>query len=1098
MISNNYDENYDENYDKSYNKNDKNLIILLHKKIAFFKDIVQNTIIFVKQNNKLDILGISELSLCVDNLQDISKKINIIENKLNNDIIIKTDYLINELQIVNNELSVIMKNYGTQNLEELLLICFGNTKVFDNRIQEMKYELLKKYFHPISYKIINKNVDSNNKKTTNKQVKFDNFYVNDTIKNLDCSDINLSYKQFHVKVYGLKIYIYNYVCKKGIIIYGIMDDIIIDFLNNKYILDKIDSINKNAPDTLDILHDERFCQFIQSLTIKDFLMYNDNLDYYNKYIGYNTKLNNIKQKTISQNIKDFISDDTFAKRTTLIILLVNSTNYENLYLAYLLYDLLSNDTNGNIDTEEQKMLLDSFPWYIKKIFKKAMKKTIQYTNQLSNFDINKIPLEQQICLLKANDCVKEKAMMKLKEIKSKSEDSGSKARQYLDGLLKIPFYIYKSEPILNLMEIIKNDFNNIYRKYDFKKIYTEIVNKDNYTSLEIIKYINMLKQNILSIICAGTDKKSFLENILLNNEKKKILEISYGLNKILTNSGILSECDDKHVKKTKSYIKYNIIDSLTECIKNGLILDVIKIFETDIKNINDFHFNLLLDILDIEKNIEKIFDYMKNVKTILDKSVHGHDKAKKQIERIISQWINGEQKGNCFGFEGSPGVGKTTLAKGLSECLKDENGISRPFSLIMMGGDANSSHLVGHSYTYVGSTWGQIVQILIDKKCMNPIILIDEVDKISRTEHGKEITGILTHLLDPTQNDSFQDKYFSGIDLDLSKVLFILSYNDAELIDKILLDRIHRIKFDSLSIDDKIVICNKHLLPEIYKNIGLEDMIYFPEETLKFVIEEYTLEPGVRKLKEKLFEIVGEINLNILKNIRTNYEIPFTITIEDIKNDYFKDKREIKIQKIHNENVNYMINGMYANSYNQGGVLAFQACFTPANYFLEIILTGNQKEVMKEGMILSKNLAWNLTDFNTQTKIIKKYNNAKNNCIYGININAVGLSIPKDGPSATSTICVLIYALLNNLKIKHFFAMTGEVSLDGKITEIGGLEYKIIGSIKNGVKEIVFPKENERDFNKFYEKYKEKDIIKDILFHSVSTIQEVFDLILIK
>ena len=276
-------------------------------------------------------------------------------------------------------------------------------------------------------------------------------------------------------------------------------------------------------------------------------------------------------------------------------------------------------------------------------------------------------------------------------------------------------------------------------------------------------------------------------------------------------------------------------------------------------NNNNINNNLLIELSSIEQNINKITDYMKNVKIILDKTVHGHQNAKKQIERIISQWINGEQKGNCLGFEGLPGVGKTTFARGLSECLKDENNVSRPFSLIMMGGDANGSHLVGHSYTYVGSTWGQIVQIIIDKKCMNPIILIDEVDKISRTEHGKEITGILTHLLDPTQNDSFQDKYFSGIDLDLSKVLFILSYNDVDVIDKVLLDRIHRIKFDSLPIEDKLEICNKHLLPEIYRNVGLEGMIYFSDETITFIIEEYTLEPGVRKLKEKLYEIVSEI-----------------------------------------------------------------------------------------------------------------------------------------------------------------------------------------------------------------------------------------------
>jgi hypothetical protein len=131
-----------------------------------------------------------------------------------------------------------------------------------------------------------------------------------------------------------------------------------------------------------------------------------------------------------------------------------------------LYDLLSNDVNGKIDTEEQILLYDSFPWSIKQIFKKAMKNTIKYTNELSNFDMNKIPLEQQICLLKASDNVKEKAMLKLKEIKSKTEDSGSKARQYLDGLLKIPFSIYKKEPILHIMNIVRNQFKDLYIKYN--------------------------------------------------------------------------------------------------------------------------------------------------------------------------------------------------------------------------------------------------------------------------------------------------------------------------------------------------------------------------------------------------------------------------------------------------------------------------------------------------------------------------------------------------------------------------------------------------------------------------------------------------------
>ena len=177
-------------------------------------------------------------------------------------------------------------------------------------------------------------------------------------------------------------------------------------------------------------------------------------------------------------------------------------------------------------------------------------------------------------------------------------------------------------------------------------------------------------------------------------------------------------------------------------------------------------------IYNIKNLSDKIIKYTKEIKKSLDNSIHGHKNAKRQIERIIGQWINGELTGYCFGFEGPPGIGKTSLAKyGLSNCLKDDEGESRPFALIAMGGSSNASTLAGHNYTYVGSTWGRIVDILIEKKCMNPIIFIDELDKVSRTEHGKEIIGILTHLVDGTQNNCFQDKYFSGVDLDLSKAL---------------------------------------------------------------------------------------------------------------------------------------------------------------------------------------------------------------------------------------------------------------------------------------------------------------------------------------
>jgi len=1067
-------------------KQNCDVLPLVERKIDFFKDIIQKTIIHVQKNKVLDILGISDVSTCIEKLGELSKKIEEIQNAS----IIPTDNIINSLQLINNDLSSLLKNYGTESLEDLLLICFGNNnKITTTDIECHKFDLLKKYFHPTSYKVIPKKEDSKKKDD-----------VDDKTENLSCFDVVSIYKQFHMKVYGMKVFVYCNTLKKNIVIYGIVDDIIIEFLNNKFILNKIKNIKDNLPNDLEC-NNESFNKFLSSLTLKDFLIYENEKDIYNKFAGTITQNNLIKQKQISQAVKDFISDDMYGKRNTLINLLVRSFHYDNQYLAYLLYDLLSNDANGNVDTQDQTKLFDSFPWSIKQLFKQAMKKTIQYTNELSNFDINKIPLEQQICLLKASDSVKEKAMMKLKEVKAKSEDSGSKARQYLDGLLKIPFGVYKREPILNIMELVRSSFKDLYKKYNINKIFPEIKQKDKYTSLEVVKYLRKIQGNNVT-----TDENQQLEKIkeyLTAGDKKKLTANIKSLDNILK----------KYSKKTSKYSHLNkeelsqliitIIDSYIEGsddVSKKIIDDIISRFDS-YANMNPMLNNLEIknDIEKINDNMKIIKNYMSEVKVTLDKAVHGHEKAKKQIERIIGQWINGEQDGYCFGFEGPPGVGKTSLSKcGISNCLKDDNGNPRPFAMIQMGGDSNGSTLHGHNYTYVGSTWGSIVQILIDKKCMNPIIFIDEVDKISRTEHGKEIVGILTHLLDPAQNDCFQDKYFTGIDLDLSKALFILSYNDVELIDKILLDRVHRIKFDSLSLEDKLTICNSHILPEVYKKMGLEDTIYFSDEVLKFIIDEYTAESGVRKLKEILFEIVGEINLDLFKHTDKDFDLPIEISIDDIKTKYFKDKRPTKIYKIHNESKVGVINALWANQIGQGGVLPIQASFIPSNKFLDLVLTGSMGDIMKESINVSLTNAWNLTSSERQKYLIEKFNNIKNNTICGIHIHCPDISTKKDGPSATTAFTVLIYSLLNDIKIKNYFGITGETHFGLFLTEIGGLREKLINSIKSGIKEFIFPKENQRDFDKIMEKYKDNKIIEGIRFHSIEHIDEALNLLLDK
>jgi len=1121
MSNNNIDFINFSNSQKSVN----DILLAISKKIDFFKDLIQKTILFIQKNKNLEIISISEATQCIEKLGELIIKLDEIDTSN------KTEEVINNLQLINNELSGLFKNYGTENLEDLLLICFGSAnKLANSPVEYEKFELLKKYFHPISYKVINKKDKENiNDLNENKSL-----LVNEERNNnFNCHYVSNIYKQFYLKVYGLKIYINSNILKKNLIIFGYCDPVIIDFFKNKYITNKIKLLNDNLISSNEYTI-ETFELFVKSLTLNDFLI-NDNIcDIYKKFNGILTHNQLLKQKQISTLIKEFNNDDLFNKRSTLIDLLIKSVNYDNLYLAYLLYDLLSNDNNGKIDSTEQTLLYDSFPWIIKEKFKYAMKKTIQYTNELSNFDINKIPLEQQICLLKTNDSVKEKAMMKLKEVKAKSEDSGTKARQYLDGLLKIPFGVYKKEPIFSLMNSIKLNFKNLINNYNLPSIYSSIIAKDNYTNLEILYYLDLLKDNNK---LSNINKLELLKNYLVNGVKNQLLTNLKILINICNNYSLdYSKYTNLSKEQLKNYI-LNLFDKLVqtknEDLLNNLIneFSLININNSNILNNND-KFNKSLQVIDDQ--FKSIKNYMNDVRKTLDKAIHGHSKAKNQIENIIGQWINGQQQGYCFGFEGPPGLGKTTLAKkGLSNCLKDEDGISRPFAMIQMGGETNGSTLHGHNYTYVGSTWGSIVQILIDKKCMNPIIYIDEVDKISKTEHGKEIIGILTHLLDPAQNDCFQDKYFNGIDIDLSKALFILSYNDRDAIDKILLDRVHIIKFDNLSLEDKLIIAKEHILPDIYKKMGLQSMINIDDNVIKFLIDEYTLESGVRKLKELLFEIIGELNLEFLKNNNfiNDFAIPINLTIDLIKNKYLKDKHEIKIKKIHAYPTIGIINGLWANSLGKGGIIPIQTSWRPSTSFLSLNLTGMQGDVMKESMNVALTLAWDLTP--SQQKILicsnanlvsqnnqnnQIYQNNQNNQIYqnsqnnentqtnqtnqqlnnyGIHIHCPENSVPKDGPSAGSAITIALYSLFNSLKIRNDVAITGEICLNGNVSEIGGLELKLLGGLKAGIKEFIFPNDNKKDYLTFKEKYKNIYNLEQIKFYSVENIQQIIEILFI-
>jgi len=1077
------------------NSSSTNIIDLLKNQIHYFQDLIQKTIISIQKYKYFDILGPNELNSGIHKLEKIYKTLSNNIEILNNNNNPNIDIITYNIDNIRNELNSIFKSYGTDNMHDLLNVVFGDDYLNTINWDIEKYSLIEKYFHPINFKTINWKTDrtNNSDEIIEKNRIIEDKLIVETSNNLECFDLCRTNDNFHIKVYGIKIAIHSEKHKKTLIVAGLIDDLLISCINNHFITNKItqlfieyNNINiDSSSNNCEYVNDKIIDRYIDSLTLKDFLVYSSD-ELIKKCQNHINQLLLIKQKNISEAVTDFMNTDLYSKRTTIIQLLLKSDEHEFEYLAYLLYDLLSNDNNGNIDTTEQTILFDALPWKVKIFFKEAMKQTIKYTNNLSNIDNSKIPLEQQICLLKTSDSVKEKAMNKLKEIKGKNDDSGCKARNYLDGLLKIPFGIYKEEWILTTMNDIKENFKQLVETVS-KIDNTFTIDTNKLTNIKIKNTCSYIKSEyIINIIEKITD------NLILNYTPDKRDDLIVNICNI---NNIIKKNNIKTTKLIHSGKKINFMKNQIKefILNNNSNTNLIKQL-SNIKNIQNIYIadNIIQSIESIEHKWYNINNYMNNVNDTLNDAVHGHDKVKVQIEQIIAQWINGKQTGYCFGFEGPPGIGKTSLAKkGLAKCLTDKNGVARPFTFIAIGGQDNGSILSGHNYTYVGSEWGKIVDILIKNKCMNPIFFIDELDKVSKTEHGREIIGILTHLIDPTQNDSFQDKYFSGIDLDLSKALFVFSYNDASLIDKILLDRIHRIKFEYLTLDDKMIITRKHILPEIYKNMGLENTINITDDNILFIIENYTNEPGIRKFKELLFEIIGEINLSCLKDYNT-VELPIEISNNDIKHHYLKDRNQILEKKIPNLSNVGVINGLWANAMGQGGIIPIEANFFPCNSFMDLKLTGLQGDVMKESMTVAKTLATSLVENNIMREKVKLIEESK---IQGIHIHCPEGSVPKDGPSAGTAITCVLYSLLTDRTIKNTIAITGEINLQGCVTAIGGLELKILGGIRGGVKEFIYPNENIKDFKKFMEKYGDKDFIKDITFHSVENIKEVLALI---
>ena len=1097
---------------------------MINKELNYFKNIIQNILERLQISYQKNIISVDDYKKQMNNINNLIKKIFEFPTTISVRFIKNKGEIRVAIKIAKIKVSLISlaNSIGSTDIIDLFyLYCRPSSKkeavgwvhlsnmnldkknIDDNYLKYLNF--YKRYFNVIkceSYKS-----DNSNNIT---------FKLVTTYGNQHKNTITLASYQLNVpSVTHYKIFTKNLLLKsmgakllipyknKLIVLYGYFNNDELNlFKNNELFSTKY---TKTASLLKNIDVNEAYKQnYIETLSLKAFLL-NKPKDICNLCLEDWNFLNKIKKKQISHLVKDFLTNDIDIQKKILTVLLLNIEDSDCCYLAHLLFDLLKSDSQVIIP-KNADIIYDSFHWKLKEIFKDTKDTVENINNKLFNIQEDIIPYEKRIHLLKSSEIVKSKALDKLKEINNtKNGENNAKAQQYLDGLLKVPFGVYKSESIKNKLLELENKFNKLifiinrelvsveenYKLSDLSLNITAnlqiIMNSlNNFNPTNISKFINEIKSWMKKNISDTFHLKNIYNTSKIENflKKKKVNEL-----KIITSELSIKKIGKKKNSIIKQILTYNYHFEEIISIKKFFLKDY-KIFtlffETEEYVSTISSLEQMSNLWD--KYLENQSKYFKNVSKNLDKAIYGLDDAKNQIKRVLAQWINGTDKGYVFGFEGPAGTGKTTLAKkGIANCLKDENDNPRPFVFIALGGSSNGSTLEGHNYTYVGSTWGRILDGIMDSKCMNPIIYIDELDKISKTEHGREIVGILTHLTDPSQNTEFTDKYFSGIKFDISKCLIIFSYNDVSLIDKILLDRIQRIVITPIKKNDKVMICKKHVIPEIITNIGFNiNDIILENDIIIYIIDTYTYEAGVRKLKEKLYELYREINLKYL--LDGEKILPFRIT-EKFVNKVFQNYDKVDIQYIHDIPKVGLVNGLYATASGIGGITVIEVSKYYSNSHLELKLTGMQGDVMKESMTVAKTLALNLIP----EKYLKEVKNEDNK--FGIHIHCPAGATPKDGPSAGTAITVAIVSLLTRIPVRNDVALTGEINLNGDVLKIGGLESKLDGAKKAKVKKGLYPFSNQNDFDKIIEK--NTNFLENFTVHSIKKIYDALDYLLL-
>ncbi|MBO7626173.1 MAG: endopeptidase La, partial [Paludibacteraceae bacterium] len=441
------------------------------------------------------------------------------------------------------------------------------------------------------------------------------------------------------------------------------------------------------------------------------------------------------------------------------------------------------------------------------------------------------------------------------------------------------------------------------------------------------------------------------------------------------------------------------------------------------------------------------------------------------LEHLAVMKLRGNMKSNILCLYGPPGVGKTSLGKSIAEAL------GRNYVRVALGGIHDESEIRGHRRTYVGAMPGRILKAMKDAGSSNPVFILDEIDKVSHADgfHGSPDSALL-EVLDPEQNKNFHDNYLD-VDYDLSNVMFIATANDISNISQPLKDRMEFINIGGYSQEEKLQIAKRHIVPKIAAELGVSlEEVTFTDEALNKVISGYTMESGVRGLEKQIRKIYRKL----AKKIVMKEEFKSTVDVEDIQE--YLGKKEVPHELYEgNDNIG-VVTGLSVTSY--GGEILFIETSLSKSKNPTLTVTGQIRDVMKESAMLAMQYVKCSADtLGIDPTVFDDT---------AVHIHVPDGSTPKDGPSAGITMATALASAFTGRKVKANLAMSGEITLRGKVTAVGGIREKTLAAKRAGIKEIILCKDNQKDVEEI-----KPDYLEGVTFHYVDNVQDVFNLALV-